>query len=150
MSSSLAALGLLIKKVQHRHHRALDARLGSLGISLVQWNALREIDRNPGSSQLRLAELTFNSAQAFGTLTTRLMRLGLIERRPGEGRATVHTLTPKGKALLRQGRELHLEVASASFAPLDEDERAVLMRLLTKLLDAELPVESEASGPSGE
>jgi hypothetical protein len=74
----------------------------------------------------------------------------LIERRPGEGRATVHTLTPKGKALLRQGRELYLEVLSASFAPLDEDECAVLMRLLTKLLDAELPVESEASGLSGE
>jgi DNA-binding MarR family transcriptional regulator len=148
MSSSLEALGLLIKKVQHRHHRALDARLGSLGISLVQWNALREIDRNPGSSQLRLAELTFNSAQAFGTLTTRLLRMGWVERRPGEGRATVHALTPKGKTLLRQGRELYLEVLLTSFAPLDEDERAVLMRLLTKMLDAQLPVEPEARGAS--
>jgi hypothetical protein len=37
---------------------------------LVQWNALREIERNPGCSQHRLAERTFNSDQAFGSLLT--------------------------------------------------------------------------------
>ncbi len=72
MSSSLEPLGLLIKTVQHRHHRTLDAKLAPLGVSLVQWSALREIDRHPGVSMHRLAELTFNSDQAFGTLATRL------------------------------------------------------------------------------
>jgi hypothetical protein len=74
MSRTLEDLGLSLKKVQSRHHRALDAQLLRLGVSLVQWNALREIDRNPGSTAHRLAELTFNSDQAFGTLTTRLLR----------------------------------------------------------------------------
>ena len=134
MSSALESLGLLIKRAQHRHHRALEARLAPLGISLVQWSALREIDRNPGSSQHGLAELTFNSDQAFGTLTTRLLRLGLVKRRPGEGRAVVHRLTAKGETLLHQGREIMLEVLAASFAPLDQDERAQLTGLLTKLL----------------
>lgn len=136
MSSALEPLGLLIKKLQYRHHRALEARLAPLGVSLVQWNALREIHRHPGSTQHQLAELTFNSDQAFGTLTTRLLRLGLVERRPGKGRATVHSLTEKGERLLREGRELVLEVLAESFAPLDEDERATLSRLLTKLLAA--------------
>ena len=104
MSTDREHLGWLIKRVQHGHHRALDARLAPLGLSLVQWNALREIDRHPGCSQLQLAEWTFNSAQALGTLVTRLLALGLVERRPGKGRATVHRLTPRGQALLREGQ----------------------------------------------
>ena len=65
MSSTLEPLALLIKQAQHRHHQALDTALTPLGISLVQWNALREIHRHPDSSQHRLAELTFNSDQLF-------------------------------------------------------------------------------------
>ena len=134
MSSTLEPLGRLIKQAQYRHHRAMDAELARLGISLVQWNALREIDRHPGSTMHALSELTFNSDQAFGTLTTRMLRDGLIERRPGVGRATIHSLTVKGKTLLDQGRVIALEVLAESFAPLDEDERAALSGLLKKLL----------------
>ena len=134
MSSALEPLGLLIKKAQYRHHRAMDARLTPLGISFVQWNALREINRNPGSPMHQLSELTFNSDQAFGTLTTRMLRLGLIQRRPGVGRATIHSLTPKGETLLHQGRELLHEVLAASFAPLDEKERVTLAALLGKVV----------------
>ena len=134
MSSVLEPLGRLIKQAQYRHHRAMDANLAVLGITLVQWNALREIDRHPGSTMHALAELTFNSDQAFGTLATRMLRDGLIERRPGLGRATLHSLTPKGKTLLDQGRVIALEVLANSFAPLDEDERAMLSALLRKLV----------------
>ena len=134
MSSSLESLGLLIKTVQHRHHRALDAKLAPLGVSLVQWSALREIDRHAGLSMHGLAELTFNSDQAFGTLATRLLRRGLIERRPGPGRVTIHRLTAKGETLLDQGRAPVLETLAKSFAALSEDERALLEGLLTKML----------------
>lgn len=134
MSSQLEQLGLAIKKVQSRHHRALDARLLRLGVSLVQWNALREIDRNPGSSAHRLAELTFNSDQAFGTLTTRLLRLGFIERQPGPGRAYTHGLTKSGKEMLAKGQEVMQSVLTASFAPLSQKERAALAQILDKLL----------------
>src|SRR5262249_41981981 len=132
----LEHLGWLIKRAQHGHHRALDASLARLGVSLVQWNALREIERNPGASQHELAERTFNSDQAFGTLVTRLEARRLVERRDGVGRAKVLRLTPKGKALLREGQEVMVEVLTASFAPLQEEERAELARLLTKILDA--------------
>ncbi|MFK4443578.1 DNA-binding MarR family transcriptional regulator [Caballeronia udeis] len=134
MSRTLEELGLNLKKVQSRHHRALDAQLLRLGVSLVQWNALREIDRNPGSTAHRLAELTFNSDQAFGTLTTRLLRLGFIERQPGHGRANTHQLTQSGKVMLAKGQEVMQEVLTASFAPLSQAERATLSRILTKLL----------------
>ena len=128
-------LTLSIKKLQHRHHRALDTALSELGVSLVQWNALREIDRNPGATMHALAVLTFNSDQAFGTLTTRLIRQGWIERQIGPGRANAHRLTAEGEAMLQRGRERVLDIFARVGAPLDEAERDTLMRLLDKLLE---------------
>ena len=139
MSISLEALGHLIKTVQHRHHRALDTALGALGISLVQWNALREIDRNPAASMHRLAELTFNSDQAFGTLVSRLLRAGLIERRQGRGRVLVHALTEEGKLLFDKGLLRHDAVLETSFAALSGDEQNTLGTVLAKLIQSSIP-----------
>jgi DNA-binding MarR family transcriptional regulator len=97
--------------------------------------ALREIDRNPGRSAHALAELTFNSDQAFGTLTTRLERLGFVQRQNGTGRAIHHVLTAKGKQMLEQGYEIYLEFLQVAFAPLKLKERSVLLDLLMKLVD---------------
>ena len=134
MSKQLENVALSIKKVQSRHHRTLDRRLSRLGMSLVQWNALREIGRNPGASAHALSELTFNSDQAFGTLATRLIRLGFVIREPGKGRAIIHRLTQKGAKMRDAGHALLLEVLKDSFAPLTGRERQVLQSLLTKLL----------------
>jgi DNA-binding MarR family transcriptional regulator len=135
MSRQLEKLGLLIKRVQARNHRSLDKRLSPLGISLVQWNALREIDRNPGRSTHALAELTFNSDQAFGTLITRLERLGFVKRQNGKGRAIHHVLTSQGKQMLDEGYEIYLEFLQVAFEPLKPKERSVLLDLMTKLVD---------------
>ena len=134
MSTQHELLGLSIKKVQARHHRSLDRRLSRLGISLVQWNALREIHRNPDASAHALAEFTFNSDQAFGTLATRLIRLGFVIREPGKGRAIIHRLTPKGAKMRDAGHALLLEVLKDFFAPLTARQRQLLQSLLTKLL----------------
>ena len=134
MSSASELLGWLIKRIQHGNHRALDEKLAPIGVSLVQWNALREIDRNPERSQHQLAEITFNSDQAFGTLLNRLITADLIERRAGLGRATVHWLTRKGKAKLRDGQHIMFAVTQASFGALDDGERNTLVRLLSKVL----------------
>ena len=135
MSTQHEQLGLSIKRVQARHHRSLDRRLSHLGISLVQWNALREIHRNPEASAHALAEFTFNSDQAFGTLMTRLIRLGFVERESGKGRALHHRLTPLGKQMRDKGYEIYLEFLQIAFSPLSPKERSVLLDLMTKLVE---------------
>ncbi len=134
MSTLLEQLARAIKQVQDRHHRTLDSRLRPLGITLVQWNALREIRRHEGASVHQLAEVTFNSDQAFGTLSVRLTRRGLVQRSAGPGKAVLHHLTADGQRLLHQGRDIVLEVFSASFASLDDRERNTLLHLLAKTL----------------
>ncbi|NEN05747.1 MarR family transcriptional regulator [Diaminobutyricibacter tongyongensis] len=126
-------VGLAIKRIQARHHRALDARLGELGLSLVQWDALRHLNRNPDASLRELAQLTFQSDQAFGTLAGRMVKRGLIERVDGPGRAIRHRITDKGERLLAEGSAVATEVLTASFAPLDDEEFATLAGLLARL-----------------
>lgn len=145
MNRSLEPLALLIKQTQHRQNRMMEAALSPLDVSLVQWNALREIDRNSGSSMHRLAELTFNSDQAFGTLTARLGRLGLIKQRPGTGRALITELTARGKSVFDQGYPLIIGVCATFLGSLTEAERRLLTSLLTKVLitESQMPARSK-------
>ncbi len=131
---TLQGVGLSVKRLQARHHRALDAALAPLGISLVQWDALRHLDENPGASLHDLARLTFQSDQSFGTLAGRMFRRGLIEPVPGPGRAVRHQLTEKGRALRRAGDEIVDHVLRESFGSLTPAELAEFNELLTKVL----------------
>jgi DNA-binding MarR family transcriptional regulator len=133
----LSALGLAVKRVQSRDHRAMDAALRPLGVSLVQWDALRAIDRTPGVSAHQLALATFQSDQAWGTLATRLVDRGLIIRSPGVGRRVVHELTSEGRALLADGTAVTERVLPGLFVGISPDEQAVLLGLLQKVLDAD-------------
>ena len=86
---SLQRTGLAIKRLQMQHHRAMNAALVELGITIVQWDALRHLSENPGASLHDLAVLTFQTDQAFGTLAQRLEERGLVASRtesPQEGR----------------------------------------------------------------
>ncbi len=134
MPTDLLPLGLAIKRVQHRHHRALDAGLIEIGTTLAQCNALRAIASNPDSSSHKLAGLTFQTDQSFGALANRMVERGLIERVAGEGRAILHHLTPEGERMLRAGDVVSERVLAASFASLNKGERRQLQGLLAKML----------------
>lgn len=126
-------LGREIKRVQDRDHRALDAALRHAGITLVQWDALRAIDRAPGATAHDLAVASFQSDQAFGTLAGRLEVAGWIERRPGLGRRIEHHLTAAGRAKVAEGRAQAEHVWPTLFDTLDPTERATLRELLGRL-----------------
>ena len=136
MTTDLEALGLAVKRAQYRNHRTMDAALRELGISLVQWDALRAILRMPGASGHDLAAATFQSDQAFGTLAGRLVERGLIARAAGRGRRIEHTLTDEGRRMLHEGQLIAARVLDELFSPLDDAERAALFRLLGNLSEA--------------
>ena len=135
MGVELEGLGRNVKRLQHWHHRTADTRLSPLGITLVQWDALRAINRHPNASAHRLAQLTFQTDQSFGTLANRLVARGWIERVSGPGRAIRHHLTPAGEDLLSKGHSVFKEVLSESFSPLSPPELATFNDLLTRLLE---------------
>jgi DNA-binding MarR family transcriptional regulator len=134
MKLELLNLGRAIKQIQYRHQRALDARLSQLGISLVQWDALRAIDRLPESSAHALAQETFQTDQAFSTLASRLLQRGWIKRRAGPGRSMRHQLTSSGQQVLQQGYPLATAALTESFAGLAAADREQLLHLLQRIL----------------
>jgi DNA-binding MarR family transcriptional regulator len=134
MAMTIGELGLAVKRLQVQNHRAATEALRPLGVTLVQWDALRHLHAHPGASLHDLAVLTFQTDQAFGTLAARLEARGLIRRVNGAGRAIRPELTPEGERVFAEGREITERVVGRSFAPLDEAERAVLGDLLQRLL----------------
>ncbi|MFF5288791.1 MarR family winged helix-turn-helix transcriptional regulator [Paractinoplanes globisporus] len=134
MTHRRAEVALAVKRLQHRHHRALSGVLAPLGLSLVQWDTLRHLHRRPEASLHDLAVLTFQTDQSFGSLAGRMAERGLIERVPGPGRAVKHRLTPDGERLRAAGQELVDEVFAQSFAGLTDDQ----VEQLGELLDAAL------------
>lgn len=134
MPTDLKLLGRTLKQVQYQQHRSLDEQLGAAGATLVQWDALRAIDRNPRASAHALAMATFQSDQAFGTLANRLEAQGLIDRRPGEGRRIEHKLTAKGERTLKGGQRIMGDVLADLFSVLSDKEQQTLLDLLSRLL----------------
>jgi DNA-binding MarR family transcriptional regulator len=134
MTRPLRDVGLSVKRLQMRHHRALNAALARLEVSIVQWDALRHLDENPGASLHDLARLTFQSDQAFGTLASRMIDRGLIERVPGPGRAVRHRLTDEGRKLRRAGDKLVERALTESFGRLTPKQLAAFDELLVQLL----------------
>src|SRR2546429_1285268 len=122
MARSVNEVALPVKRVQHRHHRALSAALADLGISLVQWDTLRHLHRNPDASLHDLAQLTFQTDQSFGTLAARMVERGLIERLPGPGRAIRHRITEAGEAIRREGQRRVAKVQKRSLAVLTQEQ----------------------------
>ncbi len=142
MPRALREIGLSVKRLQMRHHRAINGALSKHDISVVQWDALRHLDENPEASLHDLAVLTFQSDQAFGTLATRMIDRGLIERVPGPGRAVRHRLTDEGRSLRRAGEKIVDRVLAESFAGLSQKQLAAFDKLLTQALGADAAAEA--------
>src|ERR1700729_205392 len=128
MTDSLQDLALMVKRLQMRHHRGANEALAPLGVSLVQWDALRHLSENPGASLHDLAVLTFQTDQSMGTLASRIEARGLIERVPAPGRAVRHRLTTEGERIRRSGARVLQRVLTESFAPLSPQELATFDR----------------------
>ncbi|MCU7730734.1 MarR family transcriptional regulator [Actinoplanes sp. KI2] len=134
MPRDLGEIGLSVKRLQMRHHRTANERLAPLGLSIVQWDALRHLHENPDASLHDLAQLTFQTDQSFGTLATRMIDRGLIERIPGPGRAVRHRLTDKGDDLRQKAGEIVRGILTESFSPLTAEEQQTFGDLLARVL----------------
>ncbi|MFT3695621.1 MAG: MarR family winged helix-turn-helix transcriptional regulator [Kofleriaceae bacterium] len=131
-------VGHAVKRLQHRHHRAANKALAEHGLSIVQWDVLRHLAREPDASSHRLAELTFQTDQSFGTLATRMVDAGLIERIAGPGRVVRHRITKEGERLRGIAGKTIDKMIKKSFAGITQAELDQLGALLDKVLDTDL------------
>jgi DNA-binding MarR family transcriptional regulator len=128
--TELAQVGLAVKRLQWRHHRGATARLAAIGLSLPQWDVLRHLGENPDASLHALAELAFQTDQSMGAMATRMIDRGLLERRPGPGRAIRHRITEAGEQARAAGAEIMRAVMEETIGNLPDDDIRTLHRLL--------------------
>ncbi|GAB2530207.1 MarR family winged helix-turn-helix transcriptional regulator [Nocardia heshunensis] len=130
MEPSLRQLGQAVKRLQWHHHREANRRLAETGLSLAQWDVLRNLHDHPDASLHELAQLTFQTDQSMGTLATRMIDRGLLERAPGPGRAIRHRLTAEGEQGFRAGGRIMDDILADTLGTLSTSDRATLHRLL--------------------
>lgn len=99
-----SALGWLIADVTRMYRREFDRRAAHLGLTRVQWRALRRIERCEGMTQVALAEDLELAPIAIGRVLDRLEKSNLVERRadPADRRCWRLYLAP-GSAKVMQG-----------------------------------------------
>ena len=132
MEPSVQDIGIAVKRLQWLHHTEMSKRLAELGVSLPQWDVLRRLHEVPDASLHDLAQLTFQTDQSMGSLATRMVSRGLIERVVGPGRAVRHRLTEEGERIRKAGSRIVDSVLSAAVGSLSPAERTTLLNLLTK------------------
>jgi len=78
-----------------------------LGVSGAQLFVLGELAAEPGCSIRRLSERTLTDPSSVSVVVSRLVKSGLLSRRkdPNDARASILTLTPRGRAVLRRAPE---------------------------------------------
>ncbi len=132
---SLQEVGLAVKRLQWRHHRAANGALAGIGASLAQWDVLRHLNGRPSASLHDLALLTFQTDQSMGALAARMVDRGQLERLDAAGRAVRHRLTDEGRRVLDEGSALMDAVFRETLGHLSGSELRTLHRLLSSALE---------------
>jgi DNA-binding MarR family transcriptional regulator len=134
-------MGLIV-----RTNRRLSETLGreleqSVGIPLVFFDVLIHVAAAP-ETRLTMSRLSTDVALTTGGVTRlvdRMVDAGLVERQncPNDRRSIHVVLTPEGRAVLGRAVAAHVDgIERHLMAHLDASDRADLVRVLSKVLDA--------------
>jgi DNA-binding MarR family transcriptional regulator len=104
-------------------------------LSIAMWRVLAALSANGGVRQIDVAEMTSIEVSTLSRLITRLMRLGLVDRRrsPTNSREVTVALTPKGKALVAQLIPIAEALQDTATRGLSSEELAVVKRALRRM-----------------
>ncbi len=130
-----AQTGFLLRKVSAASFAAFSEVVGEYGLHPMHFGMLMILAAEEPISQHELGDRAGVDPSTMVARMDVLEEKGLIERtrRTGDRRSYEIRLSPAGRKLLGQLRRKAKAHGERFFAPLTEDERAELHRLLTKL-----------------
>jgi MarR family transcriptional repressor of mepA len=130
----------LVRWIGWAQRKAGEDWIRARELSHEQGFVLGYLVQNPGAIQRDIAQITRTSAASVSSLVQGLERRGLVERRTerGDERSKRVYATPVGAELIAGFDTAMAGVEESILAPLDDDERATLHALLSKIT-AELP-----------
>ena len=128
-------LGYLLRQAQAAVRLTMERSLAGLGVTPPQFGVLTMLKAYPGLSGAEVARLTFLTPQTVGVIIRNLERDGAIRMTPHpvHGRIQQWTLTPRGKALLRDCRQRVLALEARLAAGLDRKAETTIRQWLAKI-----------------
>ncbi len=128
--------GHLIRRCQQISVSFFAEEMGELGLTPIQYASLLAIRDQPGIDQRGLSKIIAIDRSTVGTVLKTLENKALIHRTvpPDNQRIKTATISKAGEKLLLETTEAIAVVQRRLLEPLDEDEQAVFLRLLSKLV----------------
>jgi len=135
MKTGKDTIGFLLNDAARLMRKDFERRTRSVGLTRAQWQTLFHLARNEGCNQVTLADLLEVEPITLARVVDKLEACGLVERRPdpSDRRARLLFLGERAHPLLEQLRALGAETREIALAGISEDERTLLMTLLTKM-----------------
>ena len=129
------AVGYALRRAQMKMFQHLVDSLADYELRPAQFTALVILEQEPGLMQAELARRLAIEPPQLVLLLNKLERQGLAERvrDTQDRRAYALHLTAQGRVLVGELKERAAASDRAASAPLDDAERAELLRLLRKL-----------------
>jgi len=149
-SDRVGNFGFLIKDIGRLFTKAFERESDHLGITLAEARVLIYLSRNPGVTQVQLAELSAVEPMTLVRILDRMEADKWIERRPHptDRRARQLFLKERAQQPLEQINRLGTQVRSYALAGLSADERLRLVGLLEHVHDRLAEMLAERSGKS--
>jgi DNA-binding MarR family transcriptional regulator len=136
--SAQLSLGMLLRRAEQDMLRVKNAALKPVGLTLAQYVALTELDRQPAVIAATLARACLVTPQAMMVVLNTLEQQGLVARSPHPRHANVLELriTAAGREALHAGRERVAPVEARIVDAFSPSELRTLRKLLGRWSDA--------------
>ena len=131
-------VGRILKRAEQALLKAKSAALRPIGLTLAQYVALGELDRQPGIAAASLARACLVTPQAMMILLKTMEQQGLIARTPHPRHANVLELhmTDVGREALHAARGKVEPVERRVIEALSTKELSTLSELLSRFVEA--------------
>lgn len=129
------SLDLLLAQVSRLYHLRAHQHLEAIGLYRGQPPVLRALWERDGQTHKELAGRLHVTPATMTRMVQRMEKAGFLTRRPDpeDQRISRVYLSEAGRAVESALREVTRSIEAEAFAGLDEDERALLRRLLSRV-----------------
>jgi DNA-binding MarR family transcriptional regulator len=131
----ISSISWLLADASRLIRKLADRRLGTIGLTRAQWQALGALKRVGPMTQAALAELMEVETATIARLIDRLEAAGWIERKADrlDRRVKLVSLTGKADAIMDQMAAIGQKLRDDMLADLSESERRQLVALLSTI-----------------
>lgn len=145
-----STIGYLIADLSRLYGRVFDRRAAHLGLTRVQWRALKRIHQAEGITQTALADLMDMEPIAVGRVIDRLQKAGFVERRsdPNDRRVWRLHLSSQSTQIMDAIEQVSAGVREDSVAGVEPNELQIALKVLSQIRETLSQLDRASRGES--